>query len=62
MPLHRIQHHGRPAYRWGKSGHPYTYTAGNKKSRARAKRMAIKQGLAIEYSEHYGKRPKHFRP
>jgi hypothetical protein len=62
MPLHRVQYHNKPAYRWGRRGHAYTYKAGSKASRERAKRKAIKQGLAIEYRKHSGRRPKHFKP
>lgn len=62
MPLERVQHKGKPAYRWGKHGKAYTYTAGNKSSRERAKKKALKQGMAIEYSKHGGKRPKRFDP
>lgn len=47
MPVRRIIYHGKPAYRWGKSGKAYTYKAGNEASRKRAKQAAINQGLAV---------------
>lgn len=33
MPIERVIVNGKPAYRWGNSGHPYTYKAGNATSR-----------------------------
>lgn len=48
MPVERCRKNGKPGYRWGKEGHCYSYTAGNKSSRERAKRKAEAQGRAIE--------------
>lgn len=48
MPVHRTTGQGgRPAYQWGTTGKKYTYKAGNAASRLRAKKLAIKQGLAV---------------
>ena len=49
MPIHNTTVDGRPAYQWGKTGKKYVYTAGDKKSRERAKKKAIKQGLAVAH-------------
>jgi hypothetical protein len=51
MPLIHTTHKGRPAYKWGSKGHPYTYTPGDPASRARAQRQALRQGSAIEISK-----------
>lgn len=48
MPVKKTTKDGKPAYKWGKSGKPYTYTPGNKASRERAKNLAAKQGCAIK--------------
>jgi len=45
MPVKRTTKDGKPAYQWG-SGKKYTYTAGDKESRERAKRKAREQGKA----------------
>lgn len=47
MPVQRCTKNGKPAYRWGKSGKAYTYTAGDEESRKRAKKKAEKQGIAV---------------
>jgi hypothetical protein len=52
MPVHRTTKNGKPAYKWGKSGKAYTYTAGNEASRKRAKQKAIDQGVAVAYRTH----------
>ena len=52
MPLKRSTKNGKPCYKWGDSGKCYTYTAGDKASRERAKNNAKKQGRAIEASKH----------
>ncbi len=49
MPVHRTTANGKPAYQWGNSGRKYTYTPGNVKSMAAAKKKAIKQGVAVAY-------------
>ncbi len=48
MPVKRTTKNGKPAYKWGDSGKAYTYTAGDKSSRTRAKNKALKQGRAIK--------------
>ena len=50
MPVEHVQHEGRPAYRWGASGHPYPYRPGDERDRRRARLMAERQGLAIRAS------------
>jgi len=47
MPIQRTTVRGKPAYRYGKTGKPYSYTPGNKASRERAKAKARAQGVAI---------------
>jgi len=47
MPVRRTTKNGQPAYQYGTTGAKYPYTAGNKASRERAKKKAIKQALAI---------------
>lgn len=47
MPVMRCQSDGRPGYKWGESGHCYTYEPGNERSRRDAKRRAYIQGYAI---------------
>jgi hypothetical protein len=39
---------GKPGYKYGESGHCYTYLPDNEDSRKEAKRKAIVQGVAIE--------------
>lgn len=51
MPLMRCTKNGKPAYKWGESGKPYTYTPGNEASRERAKNKAIRQGRAIKANQ-----------
>lgn len=51
MPLERCVIQGIPCYRWGSTGHPYPYIAGNAASRQRARDLAAKQGRAIEVSK-----------
>lgn len=46
--LERCRKNGKPAYRWGPEGKPYTYTAGDKPSRERAKRRAESQGRQMK--------------
>lgn len=48
MPLKRCQESGKPGWKWGNEGKCYTYTKGNPDSEKRAKKKAIKQGIAIE--------------
>lgn len=49
MPVHETTQNGKPGYQWGSHGAIYTYTPGNKASKAAAKKKAIKQGLAASY-------------
>jgi len=51
MPVKRCSKNGKPGYKWGDSGVCYTYTSGNKNSRERAKKKALKQGRAVEASK-----------
>lgn len=50
MPVHRTTDKGKPAWQWG-SQKKYSYKAGDKGSSLRAKKRAIKQGLAVARSE-----------
>lgn len=56
MPVEhgRTSQNGMPRayYRWGKTGHKYTYTPGDAAGRRRAKAQAALQGRAIEYRKH----------
>src|SRR5205809_900372 len=47
MPVLECEADGQPGYKFGDSGHCYTYTSGDEKSRKAAKRKAILQGAAI---------------
>lgn len=47
MPLMRCTGEGKPGWKYGESGKCYTYEPGNKASALRAKKKAIRQGLAI---------------
>jgi hypothetical protein len=47
MPVKRVISGGKPAYQWGTKGKKYTYKARDAASRLRAKKLAIKQGLAV---------------
>jgi len=49
MPLRRVTKDGRPGWQYGKHGAVYTYKAGNAASEKKAKNLAIKQGLAVQY-------------
>lgn len=55
MPVHRSKDSKGPYYQWGDSGKKYHYTAGDKKSRERAKKKAEKQGQAAYASGYKGK-------
>jgi len=44
MAFNRCQKNGKPGYRCDNDGKCYTYTAGDKESRERAKRLAEAQG------------------
>jgi hypothetical protein len=48
MPIQVCKANGKPGYKYGDEGKCYTYKAGSKSSRKRAKQQAINQGLAIE--------------
>ena len=49
MPLQRAVKDGKPGWKYGKSGRVYTYSQGDPQGEKRAKRLAIKQGLAIQH-------------
>lgn len=51
MPVKRSTKNGKPCYKTGETGKCYTYKAGDKASRERAKKKAIKQELAIARSQ-----------
>lgn len=51
MPIIRTTSGGKPAYKYGESGKPYTYTAGDAASRKAARDKAARQGRAIEQSK-----------
>lgn len=48
MSVQKTTKDEKPAYKFGKSGKAYTYKAGDKASRERAKARALKQGRAIK--------------
>jgi hypothetical protein len=48
LPLQEVTQQGKPGYRWGDSGHIYSYEAGDEEGRKKAKRASILQGVAIE--------------
>lgn len=50
MPVHKTTDKGKPAYEWGNQT-KYSYKAGSKASALRAKKKAIKQGLAVARSQ-----------
>jgi len=47
MPLMACMENNRPGYKYGQSGHCYTYSPGSESARKEAKRKAILQGTAI---------------
>ena len=51
MPVQRTTKDGKPAYQWGTSGKKYTYTTGDAASRERAKKLAARQGRAVQASQ-----------
>jgi len=46
MPVRRTTKNGKPAFQFGRSGKKFTFTAGNKASRQRARRKARRQERA----------------
>ncbi len=46
MPVQSCRSGGRPGYKWGPSGHCYSYPSGNDAARREAKRKAVIQGIA----------------
>jgi len=48
MPVMKCQRDGRPGWKWGESGHCYTYEPGNEQGSKRAHAQAEKQGRAIK--------------
>jgi len=51
MPIHTTTKNGKPAYQYGTSGTKYPYTAGDAASRARARKKAERQAVAIRMSQ-----------
>ena len=51
MPIYRKSDSKGPYYQYGTTGTKYYYTPGNAKSRLNAKKKAIRQMVAISYSE-----------
>ena len=47
MPVMETRVNEKPAYKYGESGKPYTYTEGDEEGRKEAKRKAYLQGVAI---------------
>ena len=47
MPVMSCMMDGMPGFKYGESGHCYTYTKGNEKAMGRAKRKALLQGVAM---------------
>jgi hypothetical protein len=52
MPAKRCKKDGKPGWKWGDSGHCYTYTPGDKQSESRAKARMRQQAKAIEANKH----------
>jgi hypothetical protein len=52
MPVRRGKNTHGPYYQYGDTGHKYYYTAGNGKSREKARARAALQGRAIEWQRH----------
>ena len=47
MPINRCSKNGKPGFKWGDSGACYTYTSGDEKSIAAAKKKVLAQATAI---------------
>ena len=47
MPIKDCQDNGKPGLKWGDSGKCYTYTPKDERSRNKAKKSAITQGIAV---------------
>ena len=47
MPLKECSENGKPGIKYGEQGACYTYTPNDVQSRARAKKKAIEQAIAI---------------
>lgn len=54
MPVHRGSDSSGPYYQWGKTGKKYHYTAGDAKSRKRARSQADRQARAIRATGYKG--------
>jgi hypothetical protein len=54
MPVHRGTDTKGPYYQWGGHGKKYRYTAGNTRSRSRAKQSAARQGQAAHAAGYPG--------
>jgi len=51
MPIMHCTVDGKPGYKYGSSGHCYTYTKGDKSSQSKARAKAAAQGRAIKQSQ-----------
>lgn len=51
MPIYRRTNSKGPYYQYGDTGTKYYYISRNEKSRMNAKKKAIKQMIAIKYSQ-----------
>lgn len=51
MPVKPCQSDGKPGYKYGDSGHCYTYKEGDMRSEKEAWDKAVAQGRAIEKSK-----------
>lgn len=52
MPVMKCQKDGKPGFKYGDSGHCYTYDKNDEASKNAALESAKKQGQAIEISRH----------
>lgn len=52
MPLHQRRDSKGPYYIWGEHGKKYYYISGNARSREIARKKAMRQARAIEWSKH----------
>jgi len=51
MPIMSCRRDGLPGFKWGESGHCYTYKPGSKSSKERARQKALRQMRAIKHSQ-----------
>lgn len=50
MPVKDCMENGKPGFKYGDSGHCYTFPPGDEAAKKAAKKEAIDQGLAIEHN------------